>query len=373
MQKIIQFIKSEIVLAIAFILAIVSMFLVIPDKKYLDYIDFRTLAILFSLMTVMAGFRRLGLFDSVAVSLLSRLKSTRLIMLTLIMLCFIFSMFITNDVALITFVPFAFVIYSRISEQVDGKWLVTTVVTQTVAANLGSMLTPLGNPQNLYLYGQSGYGIGKFLTIMLPYTLISLLLILAYTFISSRRSHTISFNFDNKPAEKNTLKTVLYLLVFLVCLLAVLRIVHYLVAFSVTLVIAAIFDRKTLTKVDYTLLATFVCFFIFIGNMSRIPAFGDFIEKIISGNEVLVSVISSQIISNVPAALLLSGFTSNYSGLIIGTNLGGLGTLIASMASLISYKFIAKEHPDMKGKYFLQFTIVNVVFLVILTGAYYIF
>ena len=350
-----QFIQQETVLTAAAVLAVVSAFFVLPDAQYLGYIDLRTLAILFSLMTVMAGLRRQGFFDGLGRALLSRTHSTFQLTLVLVGLCFFGSMFITNDVSLLTFVPFTFVVLSRLGADVRRSLLVPVVCMQTIAANLGSMLTPIGNPQNLYLYGKSGMSIGGFVLLMLPYTLVSLLLLLAWAALVCRKaSDALSVDeLVSSSASQGDQKIILlYLVLFAVCLLSVIRVLPYGIAFAAVLVCVLFADPHTLRAVDYSLLLTFVAFFIFIGNLGRIPAFSGWLQEFLTGREVLVAVLASQVTSNVPAALLLSGFTAETQALIIGTNLGGLGTLIASMASLISYRQIARELPQGKKQYF---------------------
>lgn len=369
-RKIIEFIKQEAILIVACVLAVISIFFVTPDKKYFEYIDFSTLGILFSLMALMAGFQGMGVFEEISRKLLSKVQNIRQLVVTLILLCFFFSMIITNDVALITFVPFTFVLFDMLGQTEKKKWLIPVVILQTIAANLGSMLTPIGNPQNLYLYGQSGMAFEKFICLMLPYAALSLAMLLISSFVIGtigNKKITVSLTKNNK--EKNNCKVMMYVALFCICILAVLRVISVSIAFAVTLCAIVIFDRKVLKKVDYSLLLTFVGFFIFIGNMGRIPMFSSLLQKYISGNEVITSVLTSQVVSNVPAALLLSNFTDNLSALIVGTNIGGLGTLIASMASLISYKFIAQKNIS-KGKYLLFFTIANIIFLIALILLY---
>jgi Na+/H+ antiporter NhaD/arsenite permease-like protein len=371
MKTIINFVKRETVLVAACVLALISSIIIKPDNEYIGYIDFRTLGILFCLMAVVAGMRRLGLFDLLSQKLLGKAKNIRQLILILLLLCFVLSMFITNDVALITFVPFAFTLLDMAGENFKEKWIMPVVVMQTVAANLGSMLTPLGNPQNLYLYGKSDIGIGDFIILMLPYSLVSLLLILIWVMArTARHNESISVIFDEQVKIKNNQKMLMYVLLFIVSLLVVLRIIHYSIAFVIVLLCLLLFDRETLKKVDYSLLITFVGFFIFIGNMGRIPAFRQFLENIINGRETLTAILASQVVSNVPAALLLSGFTNNIEALIVGTDLGGLGTLIASMASLISYKLFAQNNGGNMGRYILYFTVANVVFLLVLCCLY---
>ena len=368
-----QFIQQETVLTAAAVLAVVSAFFVPPDAQYLGYIDLRTLAILFSLMTVMAGLRRQGFFDGLGRALLSRTHSTFQLTLVLVGLCFFGSMFITNDVSLLTFVPFTFVVLSRLGADVRRSLLVPVVCMQTIAANLGSMLTPIGNPQNLYLYGKSGMSMAEFLLLMLPYTVVSLLLLVGWAVAVCRKQASSCIGVlpeqQNTSADRKII--LLDAVLFAVCLLAVVRVLPYGVAFAAVLVCVLFADPHTLRAVDYSLLLTFVAFFIFIGNLGRIPAFSGWLQEFLTGREVLVAVLASQVTSNVPAALLLSGFTAETQALIIGTNLGGLGTLIASMASLISYRQIARELPQGKKQYFGLFTLSNLIFLALLLGVWF--
>ena len=357
--------KKEAVLSVAVILAVGSSFLVHPDKEYLGYIDFRTLAILFCLMAVMAGLQQIGLFGYVAEKLLKLVKHVRGIIFILIMLCFFSSMLITNDVALITFVPFTFIVLKMILGERAEKLIVPVVVMQTIAANLGSMLTPIGNPQNLYLYGKTSMNFGSFIGFMLPYTVIAFILLTAWCLLfpyKGEKQAALQLVKETSLVIYKKQLTV-YGVLFVLCLLTVAHILSYEVTLLAVLVVVFFLDKNVLGKVDYALLLTFVGFFIFIGNMGRIPAFHAFIQEIITGNEVITSVIASQFMSNVPAALLLSGFTNQYELLIIGTNLGGLGTIIASMASLISFKYIGKEYRNLRGKYLLYFTVANILFL----------
>lgn len=362
-HKIITFVKKETILVISLLLAAISSCFVFPDKEYLSYIDWHTLMLLFSLMAVMAGYQKLGLFKVVGANLLSRTKHTKQLSLILVFLPFFFSMLITNDVALITFVPFAIIVLRM--AKLEHR-IVPIVILQTIAANLGSMLTPMGNPQNLYLYAQSHMGIGDFLLLMLPYTVVAAIcLLIACLFGKKEELGKITFEND---VTLSIIPSLSYGILFFLCLLCVADIVDVKIVLICIVVYLFLFDRSIYSRIDYSLLGTFIGFFIFIGNMERISAFRSFIEHIVSGHEVIVSILSSQIISNVPSALLLSGFTSNFKALIIGTNLGGLGTLIASMASLISYKQIAREYPDDRGCYLRFFSIANLLMLALLLG-----
>ena len=367
-KKMIRFFKQETVLCAAFALAAVSVFFVRPDKEYLGYVDFRTLAILFCLMSVMAGLQKSGVFQYVAQALLSRVHKAWQLVLILVLLCFFSSMLVTNDVALITFVPFSLIVLGMIGPEGKRQQVIPIVVLQTIAANLGSMLTPIGNPQNLYLYGKAGLSFGSFVLLMLPYAAVALVLIVIWSLVQSRTCHgpvQVSFSEEAKISG-SSVHLAVYAALFVLALLTVARVVPYGVTLGVTIAALLMMDRSIFGRVDYSLLLTFVGFFIFIGNIGRIPAFSQMLQQIVSGHEILAGVAASQVISNVPAALLLSGFTENLSALIIGVNLGGLGTLIASMASLISYKLIAREESQVKGVYFRYFTVANVCFLVIL-------
>ncbi len=370
-MKIAAFLKKEIVLTVAAVLALASAFVVKPDAEYLNYIDFRTLGILFCLMSVMAGLNGIGFFERTARALLKRTKNVRQMVLVLVLLCFFFSMLITNDVALITFVPLGLVMLALAGGETKKRFMIVTVVLQTIAANLGSMLTPIGNPQNLYLYGRSGMGMGEFLWMMLPLTAISLVLVVGCVFVATRGAGMPEGLSAEQTAEQGTgttnrKKLALYGFLFLLSMLAVLRVLPWVHVLLVTFAVVLLVDTKVLRRVDYSLLLTFVVLFVFVGNVGRIPAFHSFLSSIVNGREVLTAAVCSQVASNVPAALLLSGFTDKLRELTFGVNVGGLGTLIASMASLISYKFVANDSPADKGQYIRQFTLYNLLFLLIL-------
>ena len=404
-----MFLKNEIVLTAATVLAVISAFLIHPDKEYAGYVDFRTLALLFCLMAVMGGFQRLGFFRKIAQGLLKKVGTDSVrVILVLVLLAFFFSMLITNDVGLITFVPFTFTVLELLGEETRNRLVIPVVVLDTLGANLGSMMTPIGNPQNLYLYGKAGLTVGQFLLLMLPLTSLAGIMLVIWSIFVGKTKGTkkvravksgegVSKSGENKEFKedadgagklemafaerdadvvtvtgaKKTFLLSVYGVLFLLSLLTVANVLEYPVTLCVTLACVCIFDWKTLKKVDYFLLLTFIAFFVFIGNMGRIPAFADFLAGIVKDREVIVGILSSQVISNVPAALLLSGFTDNYKALLIGVNLGGMGTLIASMASLISYKYVARLVPDKKGKYFGYFTVANLCFLAVLLMGYF--
>lgn len=361
-DKIIHFLKKEVVLVIATLLAIASAFVVPPSVAYLSYIDWHVLELLLCLMTVMAGLQKCGLFDWLGEALLKKTSTVWQLSLVLVMLCFFLSMLITNDVALITFVPFAILALEKAGKE---RLLIPVVVLQTVAANLGSMLTPIGNPQNLYLYNISGMSLTEFLACMLPNTVLSFLLLLIGILLIKDKKEAVKQK-DNHVVKVEIKETLVYMSLFVCSLLVVAKILPCELVLMLVLIVVFIMDRKVLKTVDYCLLFTFISFFVFTGNLGSISVIKETLQSLVEGRELIVGIVASQAISNVPAALLLSGFTNDYRALLAGVNVGGLGTLIASMASLISYKILANKYNEKKGAYFKSFTIVNVIFLLIL-------
>lgn len=362
LQAVKRFVQRETVLVVAWVLAVVSMFFVPPDGGYAGYVDMRTLGLLWMLMGVMAAYQSIGLFAWLGRVMSKALGNTRALELTLVLLCFWGSMLITNDAALLTFVPFTTALLTMTGQQ---KRILFVVVMQTIAANLGSMLLPVGNPQNIYIYSKSGASLGEFVGVIAPYAGISLVLLLIFVLVRKSEPITLGELPENQTAPGK--KAVAYdSLLFLLCLLAVFRVLDVKVGFCLVLLGLLVQNRRLIGKVDYALLLTFVGFFIFVGNMGRIPGFSALVSRVLTGQELLVGILSSQVISNVPATLLLYDFTPNWQPLLLGVNIGGLGTLIASMASLISYKQVPAGQ---KGRYLLQFTLWNLVFLVVLTGA----
>lgn len=378
LQKLYVFFRKETVLSIAVILALLSMFWVRPDKAYFTYIDFRTLGLLFCLMAIVAGLKAVGVFDILAKKLLMGTSGTVGVIRLLVLLCFFLSMVITNDVALITFVPLALIIVHKLPKELGNYWLLKIVAMQTIAANLGSMLTPIGNPQNLYLYARAGMSAAELITLMLPYSATALILLLIWIQVAAAKAPHVCGSEKDKTLlgfsdrkELNMEYLAAYMILFTICLLTVARIIPYQIPLVLVLIYMLLRNRENISRVDYSLLATFIALFIFIGNLGRIPQFSSFLERIMAGRETLTAVLASQIMSNVPAALLLSGFTDNYRALIVGTNIGGLGTLIASMASLISFKYIAKENRNLRGKYLGIFTASNIIFMIFMLILYF--
>ena len=356
--------KREPVLCIAAVCAAASMALNPPSAAYLNYIDWRVLTLLFCLMAVVAGLQECGVFAVLAQRLLAGERRMRFVTLALVLLPFFVSMLVTNDVALITFVPFAVLVLGLIGRM---ERLIYIVVLQTIAANLGSMATPVGNPQNLYIYANYELSAGQFFSAMAPLTIISLVgLVIASLCV---KPEGIRVTFAEKAEIRSPGHLLLMTLLFVLCLLSVFRVLPYLALLPVVLAGMLIFERGLFRKVDYGLLATFFCFFLFAGNVGACGPVREVLTQIMEQNTALASGVSSQIISNVPAAVLLSGFTTDWHGLLLGTNIGGLGTPIASLASLISMKAYLKSPGARLGRYLLVFTVANVVALAILVGS----
>lgn len=372
-KKLMEIGKKETVLCVAAVLALGSVLVIPPDSAYVDYIDYKVLAILFSLMVVVEGLQVEGIFDKIACVMLGKADNLRKLSLVMVFLCFFSAMLITNDVALITFVPFTLLMLSMV-ETFDGteEQAVIIVVLETIAANMGSMLTPIGNPQNLYLYAMSGMGILEFLAVTFPITLLAGILLLCCCMGIKKQPVRPNSRLP-KPEGKNeptgtTKRLFFYGLLFVVSLLSVLRILPEWIPCLIAIAGTLLLQPKVLLKVDYRLLLTFVCFFVFIGNIGRVDVVRTWLETLLLGRELWISYLTSQITSNMPAAVLLTDFTTAYKELIRGVNIGGLGTLIASLASVISYKLFVQKLPQKKGKYFACFTLFNIVFAIILLG-----
>ncbi len=361
LKRIKDFIAKETVLCVAAGCAILTMFFVPPDMEYLHYIDFRVLCLLLCLMAVVAGLKTIGLFHWLTYQLLHRMHSGRALSVTLVLLPFFSSMFVTNDVALIIFIPFTLMLL----DQLDCKQCIIPVtVFQTIAANLGSMATPVGNPQNLYLYAFYNMSIGDFFSVTLPLTAVSLIVLSAASIPLLPRQ--LPEQAIEKADIRSTKQLLIYLALFVLCLLTVFRIVPYPVTTAITVIALLVVDRKLLKEIDFMLLLTFVCFFTVSENLGRIDAIRNFLQQLLQWNTLLTAVATSQVISNVPAAVVLSGFTGQWQQMLAGVNIGGLGTPIASLASLITIKFYMRWPGAKIARFLGYFTIVNVIALAIL-------
>lgn len=361
MNKAIQFLKREPVLCIAALCACITMLFVRPSFAYLSYIDFRTLGLLFSLMSVVLGLESCGLFDRMAYGLLTRCKHTRAVMLALVLLPFFASMLITNDVALITFVPFALLVLRLVDRE---SLLIRTIVLQTIAANIGSMATPVGNPQNLFLFSYYQLPAAGFFGAVLPVAGVSLLGLCATC--CCMRNTAIHIQLQDKPALHHPKHLILYLALFLLCLLSVFRVLPVALLVAAVLATLIAIDPKLLRRVDYGLLLTFICFFIFAGNLGKIEPIRNALTAWLAQDALLSSALASQVISNVPAAVLLAGFTANWRGLLLGVNIGGLGTPVASLASLIAMKQYMRAPHARPLRYLGSFLLYNLAALILL-------
>lgn len=361
MKYIIDFIKREAVLTFAVLLAVLSAFIVPPDKEYFSYIDMRTIGLLFALMSVVAGFSKMGVIRKTAESIVTGIKGTRGLVTVLWGLCFFSSMVITNDIALITFVPLAVTVLNICHK---NKLIIYTVVLQTIAANLGSMLMPMGNPQNLYIYTKFNVSFSEFIVITFPIIIVSFILLFCATLFVKNENIDVSIDVTDIKGSKG--KRIMYTLLGLASILSVVRVIDYRLTVAAVFLCLITSDRSILKRVDWLLLVTFCAFFVFVGNMGRIESVRSFVMNFVAGREFGAALLSSQVISNVPAAVMLSGFTDNYKALILGTDIGGLGTLIASLASLISFKLYSLTENAKKSKYVAVFSCLNIIFIVIL-------
>ena len=358
----IEFLKKECVLVIAVTLAILSSFISIPK---LSYIDFKVLILLFNLMVVVAAFKELKVLDSIAIGLLKKCNTYTSISLALVFITFISSMIVTNDVALITFVPLSIVIARKANINV-----LKIVVFQTLAANLGSSFTPMGNPQNLFIYSFYNLSPIDFFKITLPIVILAVLFLVLLVFKDKKMN--LSLDLEDVKID-NKRDVYLFGGLFLIILLSVFHVIDYKVTFLITIVMVLILNKKLFSQVDYSLLITFIGFFIFVGNISTMDVVKNFMEGILNSpkSTFLASVLSSQVISNVPATMLLSVFTDHFKELLLGVNIGGMGTLIASLASVISYKIYASEFGN--DNYMKSFTFYNILGLIIFVPIAYMF
>ncbi len=355
--------KREPVVSVSWVLAFISMAFVFPSPSYLQYIDWRVLGYLFALMLVAAGFRKMFVFTRFSGFLLRYAPTPRQVASLLVWITFFSSMGITNDVALITFVPLTIVVFSLCNEK---KPILMTVVLQTVAANVGSALTPVGNPQNLFLYSFYAIPLKTFLLTMFPLVSLGALLIGVLLLLIPSQSKDFQVQIQEVPRldKKEFLR---YLLLFMLSIGAVFNVVPWYLA----VVVVIVFSEKILLKnVDYSLLLTFIALFVLVGNLGEIEIVSNTLQRALQGKEFLTSLVASQIISNVPAALLLSQFTQNSEQLLLGVNAGGCGTLFASMASVISFTCYTHYKPSEVGKYLAVFTWINMLFVALFLGGW---
>ena len=361
-KRIVSFLKDNAVLMIAILAAIITSIIVPPDKEYLGYFDFKTLACLFSVLAVVCALRNIRFFYTLAKAIVRKFRNARVAILALVYITFIGSMLIANDMALLTFLPLGYFILHTTKKE---KYLAFAFIMQNIAANLGGMLTPFGNPQNLYLYSKFNIPDSEFVTIMFPPFIVAILLITICCLVFVKNE---PLEIEEKAASLPIGRVIIYLALFAVAIMMVFRFMPYQIGLIIIPLALLFLDRDALKQVDYGLLFTFVFFFIFAGNMGRIEAVRDFFSCLLNINTLIFSAMSCQFISNVPSAILLSQFTDNYRELLLGVNIGGAGTLIASLASLITFKEYTKQDPKHTLSYVLKFTAFNFAFLIILTA-----
>ena len=356
------FLKRNVVMLIALCLAIVTSFIVPPDKEYIGYFDFKTLSCLFTVLAVVCALKNIRFFYIIARKIVSVFKTAKICVLALVYITFIGSMLIANDMALITFLPLGYFVLSSTGKE---KYMAFTFIMQNIAANLGGMLTPFGNPQNLYLYSFFEIPTLEFMGIMLaPFVFsIAIITICCLVFVKSE-----PLEITGEDVKLPKVRTIIYLLLFTLSILIVFRSIPYFIGLIIIPIVILFMDRRALLKVDYPLLLTFVFFFIFAGNMARIDAVRDFFSFLLEKNTLIFSTLSCQVISNVPSAILLSQFTNNYRELLLGVNIGGVGTLISSLASLITLREFVSHSPKGTKKYILLFSAFNFGFLILLLG-----
>ena len=356
------FAKKNVVMVIAMLAAAITCFLVPPDREYLNYFDVKTLTCLFCVLAVVCALKNINFFYVLARKLIRVFRNARICILALVYITFIGSMLIANDMALLTFLPLGIYVLTTTGK---SKYMAVTFIMQNIAANLGGILTPFGNPQNLYLYTKFQIPTMEFMGIMAaPFVLaIALITLCCLIFIKPE-----PFELKDEKVSLPAGRSVVYLLLFILSIAIVFRGIPYLIGLAVILSVLLFMDRKALKMVDYPLLLTFVFFFVFSGNMARSDAVRTAFSFLLEKNTLLVSALSCQVISNVPSAILLSQFTTNYKHLLLGVNIGGVGTLIASLASLITFREYSKQNKGKTGHYILLFTAFNFAFLIIMAA-----
>lgn len=360
MKKIIEFMKKEVVLTIAIILMIVTCFFVPISKEYLEYFDYKTLVSLFCMLAVVAGLKKTNVFEIVSRKMISLFHTRRSIIFVLVFGTFFFDMIVANDMSLITFLPLTYIVLSSTG---NDKYLAFTFIMQTIAANMGGMITPYGNPQNLYLYSYYNIDTVEFFSILITYTCaVAVLLFICISFVKNDKLELK--NKENIVVDKKRL--IVYAVLFVLVILAIFRVISHSITLAICVVAICFTDITVFKKVDYALLATFCVFFVFSGNMAKIEVVKNFIADIVVKHTLLAGIVSCQFISNVPTAIFLSKFTSNYKDLLISVNIGSLGIIISSLASLITLKEFVKRQRENVRIYLLMFTFFNTLFLVTL-------
>lgn len=359
-DKIIAFAKKEVVLSVAIVATIITLFFVPPDKEYLEYFEYKTLIALFCMLAVVAGLKNTNVFELISKTLIGLFKTRRAVIYSLIYGTFFFDMIVANDMSLITFLPLTYIVLHSTN---NDKYLAFTFIMQTIAANMGGMITPYGNPQNLYLYSYYNIPTLEFFGVLLIQSItVAVLLFVGCLFIKNEKLTLESKGkIDIKKKELSV-----YAVLFVFVILSIFRVVPHVITLALVILAVLIVDRERFKHVDYALLATFCVFFIFSGNIARIPGIKEFIAGIVEDNTLVAGIVSCQFISNVPTAIFLSKFTENYRDLLVSVNIGSLGIIISSLASLITLKEYLKHQPKNFKKYMGLFTLINTTFLIVL-------
>lgn len=359
-ESIVAFVKKEVVLSIAFVAMVITIFFVPIDNEYLGYFEYKTLVALFCMLAVVAGLKNTNIFELVSKKLIGLFKTRRAVIYCLIYGTFFFDMIVANDMSLITFLPLTYIVLHSTN---NDKYLAITFILQTIAANMGGMITPYGNPQNLYLYSYYNIPTLEFFGVLLIQAItVAVLLFIACLFI---KNEPLTLKNEEKFEIKKK-ELIIYAILFVFVILSIFRVVPHLITLAIVVLTVLIVDRQRFKHVDYALLATFCVFFIFSGNIARIPAIKELISNIVAENTLIAGIVSCQFISNVPTAIFLSKFTENYSDLLVSVNIGSLGIIISSLASLITLKEYLKHQPKGLKKYMVKFTLVNTAFLAVL-------
>lgn len=359
-EKIKNFIRREVVLSVAIVCAIVTCFFIPIGKEYVDYFDWNTLSCLFCMLAVIAGLKSTNIFELISRKLIGLFHTRRAVIYALVYGTFLFDMIVANDMSLITFLPLTYIVLHSTK---NDKYLAFTFIMQTIAANMGGMITPYGNPQNLFLYSYYNIGTAEFFSILLPqFCMVSILIYICCAFVPNeslklRKNSKIIVDYKN---------VYIYAILFILVILGIFRVLPYMAILIIVILTITITDYKRFKDVDYALIATFFVFFIFSGNIARISSIKEVISQIVVNNTLLAGIVSCQFISNVPTAIFLSKFTTNYRELLVAVNIGSLGILISSLASLITLKEFLKHQPKNFWKYLGMFTCINTMFLAVL-------
>lgn len=359
---VIGFVKKEVVLSVAIVAMIITMFFVPVDKEYLEYFEYKTLIALFCMLAVVAGLKNTNIFELVSKKLIGLFKTRRAVIYCLVYGTYLFDMIVANDMSLITFLPLTYLVLHKTN---NDKYLAFTFIMQTIAANMGGMITPYGNPQNLYLFSFYEIAIPEFFkALLLQAITVAVMLFICVLFV---KNEPLTLKNEEKFEIKKK-ELAVYAVLFVLVILSIFRVVPHVVTLALVILAVLIVDRKRFKYVDYALLATFCVFFVFSGNMARIDAVKELISVIVEKNTLIAGVVSCQFISNVPTAIFLSKFTQNWQDLLIAVNIGSLGIIISSLASLITLKEYLKHQPEGLKKYMIKFTILNTTFLVVLSA-----